>query len=194
VSLFGQHHHAGTSSLTDSIGGFVHGVPVPIWVGALGLFAAISTPLVQHLFDRSRDRSKRAADDAKESLDVRRADRRVRADLQIRVRAHLAILQAAIDRGRIDVDRWSTAFESLLARSREADVIDALGPSFELFGTAVHREAVALESARAAVLGETLRVVDAVNLAAVVAGYDPILGTLGEAESVAALESTRRSR
>jgi hypothetical protein len=192
VSLFG-HHHSDTS-LGATVAGFVHGVPVPIWVGGLGILAAVATPLVQHLFDRMRDRSATAADARKAAFEGERLGARVRTDLLVRLRAHLAILSAALARGRIDVDRWTVTFDDLARRSREADVIDALGASFHPFADAVHREALAIEAARASILGEPVRVAGVDGIAGVLAGYEPTLAALAGTPAVPALEAVRRGR
>ena len=138
----------------------------------LGVMAAVATPLVQHAFDRSRDRSLQT-----------RAAARVRTDLLARLRAHLAILRVAETRGEIDLERWTVAFDALAARTRDAEVIDVLGPSYHAFATAVHAETIAIESARAAVPGPGPRIASTTEFAGVLAAYDPALRALGDGGS-----------
>ncbi len=194
MSLFG-HHHA-DPTLTGKIGAFVHGIPVPIWVAVLGVIAAIAAPFVQHLFDRSRDRALAVASEQRRALDLRRTTARVRADLLVRVRAHLVLLGAAATRGEIDPMRWAAAFEALAARSRDAEVIDALGPAFADFAGAVHRELIALETARASVPDGHSVTAQTADLSGVTAAYERVLRDLAGADRAPrALETAgRRAR
>lgn len=163
VNLFG-HHHAADQSLSAKIVGFVHGVPVGIWIGVLGVLAAVAAPLVQQFFDRSRARASGL-----------RTTALVRTDVAARVRAHVAVLQAAAARGEIDVERWSTTFETLATRVRQPDVIEALGTSYRDLAGALHTETLALEAARADASGRGPRVANATDLAQVAAAYEPLL-------------------
>jgi hypothetical protein len=163
VNLFG-HHHAADQSLSAKVVAFVHGVPVGIWIGVLGIIAAIAAPLVQQFFDRSRARAAGL-----------RTTALVRTDVTARVRAHVAVLNAAAVRGEIDVERWSTTFETLATRVRQPDVIEALGASYRELAGALHAETLALEAARAEASGRGPRVANATDLAQVAATYEPLL-------------------
>ena len=151
----------------------------------LGVLAAVAAPLVQQVFDRSRARSTAALEARERTLERDRMAARIRTDLTVRVRAHLAVLQAALDRGAIDVDRWGAAFETLAARVRDPDAMEALGASFHDVASAVYAETLALEGARAETLGTNPRVAPAAPLAAVKAAYEPVLGILADAAPAA---------
>jgi hypothetical protein len=163
VNLFG-HHHAADQSLLSKFEGFYHGVPVAIWVGVLGVVAAVATPLVQQYLDRSRARASGL-----------RRTALIRTDVFARLRAHVAILNAAAARGDIDVERWSATFETLARRVREPDVIDALGASYRELADALHTETLALETARAEASSRGPRVANGADLAQVAATYEPLL-------------------
>jgi hypothetical protein len=123
--MFG-HHRAGETFASD-VAAFVHQVPVPIWVATIGVLAAVATPLVQYLVARSREKTVARADERRRTEDLAQTTTRVRADLLFRLRAHLVFLGALAETGTVDVDRWQQAFERFAARTREADVIEALG-------------------------------------------------------------------
>ena len=178
MSLFGHHH--GDPSLAARAGDFLHAVPVPIWAAVLGVLAAVAAPALQHAFARSRDRSLAAAEERRRAHDLTRTVARVRADLLVRVRAHLDTLSTSANLGEIDVERWHRAFESLATRVRDPDVIDALGESYEAFVRPIHAENVAIETERALVRSGRGGDPVAARVANVVAAYEPALVLLAD--------------
>jgi hypothetical protein len=178
VSLFG-HHHA-DPSLADRALDVVRGIPLPIWVAVIGVAAAVATPLLQHLFTRSRDKSLAAADERRRVEERDRTEARVRADLLVRVRAHLVLLETAASAGGIELERWHAAFESLAGRTRDPDVIDALGAAYHDFVRPIHGESIALETERARLRGTPDTIANVTGFDIVVAAYDPVLRLLGD--------------
>lgn len=53
---FFGHHQAGAQTPWGAAWSFVLGVPVPIWVAAIGLGAAVLTPFLQHALTRNGER------------------------------------------------------------------------------------------------------------------------------------------
>jgi hypothetical protein len=187
--VFG-HHRAGETFASD-VAAFVHQVPVPIWVATIGVLAAAVTPLVQYLVARSREKSVARADERRRSEDLAQTTTRVRADLLFRLRAHLVLLGALAETGTIDVDRWQQAFERFAGRTREADVIEALGRSYHDVVQPVHAERVAIEVERSVLLGARASGVPSERIAAVRAAYAPVLELLSASATSPTLELGR---
>jgi hypothetical protein len=187
--VFG-HHRAGETFASD-VAAFVHQVPVPIWVATIGVLAAAVTPLVQYLVARSREKSVARADERRRSEDLAQTTTRVRADLLFRLRAHLVLLGALAETGTIDVDRWQQAFERFAGRTREADVIEALGRSYHDVVQPVHAERVAIEVEGSVLLGARASGVPSERIAAVRAAYAPVLELLSASATSPTLELGR---
>jgi hypothetical protein len=175
--MFG-HHHA-QQNVASGAAAFVHGVPVPIWVAAIGVLAAIGTPVVQNLIERARAGSLAAADGRRRAEEHAQTVARVRADLLFRQRAHVVFLGSFAHAGGVDVDRWHQAFERFAARTRDADVIETLGDAYHAFVLPVHAERVAIEVERSALVGARPPGVASERIAAVAAAYDASLAMLG---------------
>jgi hypothetical protein len=183
--FFGRHHGApsGAGALLDA----VRSVPLPIWVAIIGVLAAVLTPLLNHYFTRRRDLALARRDDRLRSEEDERRAARVRADLQVRLRAHCASLAPLVDRGAVDVDLWQAAHDALLRRARDPEVIDALGDDYPELMRALHDEAVAINTQRAKNAPS--------GMGAVIAGYLPPLRALGDESATLEFERlTERTR
>ena len=127
---------------------------------------------------------------------------RVRADVLVRLRSHCANLQPLVQRGSVDADLWQAAHDALLRRARDAEVIDALGPTYHGFMQAIHNESVAINLQRAKNAeaasrggGSELHDFSSDNVAGVLAGYATIVRALGDDPTATVLDtSLPRSR
>jgi hypothetical protein len=165
-------HHHGTPTLADraaamlhGVIAFVHGLPVGVWIAAIGAAAGLIGTVLN---DRSV--SRREAKVAARA--ERRAAARVKADLLVRLRAHCRRLDAGLSNGTLDPNAWQVAHDDLVRRARDSEVIDALGPSYVGFMEAVHRESAAIDAARASDVRPDTR--------GIVAGYEPFLRSFDE--------------
>ncbi|MGP6159657.1 MAG: hypothetical protein ACLPYS_19530 [Vulcanimicrobiaceae bacterium] len=166
-----------------TLGGFLHTVPLAVWLALVGILGTVVTALVNYYLGKAQAKSQARRDAEQQKLALEKQTALTRADLLARVRFHCATLRAAVARGSIDLVAWRGAHDELLRRARQTDVIATLGPKYVEFMDVLHSEGLAVSVQRGS--GND-REHDAnltvENVADVALAYAPFLRTFGESD------------
>lgn len=116
-------------------------------------------------------------------------------DLRGRLRTHCETLRPVLVNPSVDADRWQRLNDELLARAKDADVVAALGLSYDAFLAAVASESRAIASQRrneGVPEPERFERLTVENVADVLIAYAPFLRIVGDPKASRDIEEMAR--